>query len=194
MTLSSQAYGASNFALVGQWLQLTLVVVTVFAVPVMVLCWYSSDVLGAVFGLDPELHGLVRTFSRWTMLRVLPQLWTMSIRQFCMAQKLVKPLVVIAMSASLLNIGLNQLFIHGAFGVAGFGFKGSPMATASTNSFTLVVTATYVFWWRKETAKCWPGWSAANVFNLPRLAEFMRQSAPLTLATVLEDFSVQVRM
>ncbi|GBG24871.1 Protein DETOXIFICATION 19 [Hondaea fermentalgiana] len=188
--LCSQAFGAGQYSLLGRWLQLCLVLCTVLGIPVALLWWFASDILGAIFALDVEVKDLIAQFSRYSILRLYPQLFAGAIRQFCLSQGIILPLVVIAFVSIALNIVLNQVLIHGAWGWAGLGFVGSPIATASTNFFICGVSFFYVFYWRTDTARCWPGWSR-DVFYAPRVREFLRQGLPLTLATLLEDIQMQ---
>lgn len=188
--LCSQAFGAGKYTLVGRWLQLALVVCTVLGIPVAVLWWYAADILHGIFSLDLEVKRLVEEFSRYSILRLYPQLFAGAIRQFCLAQGVILPLVLIAVVSIVLNVGLNQFFIYGAGSWAGLGFIGSPIATASTNIFIFIVYFVYVFYWRSDMARCWPGWDKHSI-SLPRLKEFLKQGLPLTVATLLEDLQIQ---
>mmetsp|Transcript_21695 Transcript_21695/g.40556 ORF Transcript_21695/g.40556 Transcript_21695/m.40556 type:complete len:565 (+) Transcript_21695:49-1743(+) len=188
--VGSQAYGANKHRLVGEWLGTCMILLYIFVIPVAVFWYYTADILRIAFGLKPELYDLVKRFSRFSMLRMYPMLTTFAIRQFCLVLKIVTPLLFISFTGAILNVIFNQVFIYGAFGVPGLGFDGSPLATAVTNTVVMIFTVYYIFYYRKDTAKYWPGWSRKMV-EWSRIKEFLRQGIPLTLGTCLEEFQIQ---
>ncbi|KAF0775478.1 hypothetical protein AaE_000821, partial [Aphanomyces astaci] len=71
-TLCGQAYGARNFELVGTWLQMGLVVLSVASIPLVAAHFYAYLVLQYVVPDDPELLALAQTFANYTALSVWP--------------------------------------------------------------------------------------------------------------------------
>ena len=70
--LCSQAYGAKNYELVGEWAQLGLVVVVISCVPIGVF-WVFIDQVLAAFGTDPSIVQLAGQFSRISVIWLLPR-------------------------------------------------------------------------------------------------------------------------
>lgn len=183
--LCSQAYGSGNEKLMGRWLQLCIVVMFTVGIPTSVVYWYAGEILDKTIGLQAKLLPLVNEFSRWSILRLYPILISSALQQFCLSQKVIKPLVVISALSVVMNIVFNQLLI------GAFGFRGSPMATALTNVIISMLTIYYVFYWRKDiTKRTWSPWSL-DVFNKNRIKEYLRQAIPLTVAICMEVFQIQ---
>ena len=148
-----------------------------------------AEILDGTVGIDHKLTGLIRTFSRYSILRIYPQLITQALNKFCVSQQIVRPLVAISVFSVLSNVYLNHLFIY----TLGLGFKGSPLATSTSAFITSVLTIAYVFGYRKDvTKKAWPGLSCSSLVQKDRLKEVLKQGLPLTIATMLEDFQVQL--
>ena len=183
--LCSQAYGSGNEKLMGRWLQLCILVMFIVGIPTSVVYWYAGEILNSTIGLEEKLLPLVNEFSRWSILRLYPMLVSGALQQFCLSQKVIKPLVAISGLSVVMNIVFNQVLI------AMFGFRGSPMATALTNVIISILTVYYVFYWRKDIKKrTWTPWSM-EVLNKQRFKEYMRQAIPLTLAICMEAFQIQ---
>lgn len=139
--------------------------------------------------MDEKLVGLIQTFSRYSILRIYPQLITDSLNKFCVSQKIILPLVAISVFSVLSNVYLNHLYIY----TLGLGFRGSPLATSTSAFITSVLTAAYVFGYRQDVMrKAWPGLSCSSLVHVGRLKEVLKQGLPLTIATMLEDFQVQL--
>ena len=73
------------------------------------------------------------------------------------------PGVIVACSAAAINVGLNQVLIHGAGSWPGLHYIGSPIATSITNWFLFAALLMYTMGIRGYHKKTWPGWAPATV-------------------------------
>ncbi|KAF0695403.1 Aste57867_13752 [Aphanomyces stellatus] len=173
-TLSSEAHGAGDHALVGVWLQTALVYVGVCAVPLTL--WYCVAV-GHLIGLsmaDPDIVAYGRDFARVMSFGLVPQLIYTSLTWSFASQDVVDEATVCACIAMVLNICLNQLFIH----TFDFGFVGSPLATVVTQVLQLALFVGYTVWWKGYHRTFWHGWSPECI-RYARVKEFVALAAPM---------------
>eukprot|EP00045_Choanoeca_perplexa_P012931 m.143987 g.143987 ORF g.143987 m.143987 type:complete len:528 (+) comp16183_c0_seq1:201-1784(+) len=185
-TLGSQALGAGNPKLVGVWLQISLVVITVLALPTAIALLYAKEIIALVES-DAEVLDYVQRFARWSMLTVWPLAWYSAIRQYFQAQGIVLPATVVSLVSIPINLGYNQLLIHGIPKVwNGYGFIGGPMATAATVTTQLVMFCGYMFWYKQHHVPTWPGWSWSH-FTSKRIQAHLGVALPLGLALMFDE-------
>eukprot|EP00730_Choanoeca_flexa_P014464 TRINITY_DN6334_c0_g1_i1.p1 TRINITY_DN6334_c0_g1~~TRINITY_DN6334_c0_g1_i1.p1 ORF type:complete len:538 (+),score=75.22 TRINITY_DN6334_c0_g1_i1:160-1773(+) len=185
-TLGSQALGAGNPKLVGVWLQISFVVITILALPTMVALFYARPIVALVESDEEVLH-FVDLFAKWSILPVWPLAWYSCVRQYFQSQRIVLPATIVSLISLPINVGYNQLFIHGIPNVFnGFGFIGGPMATAATVTTQLVTYCVYMFWYRKLHVPTWPGLSWQH-FTWQRLQAHLGIALPLGIAIVCDE-------
>ena len=189
-TLCAQAVGASNFRLAGVWLQTTIVLSTLATIPLAVSWWFTGDLLRAI-GVDPRIADLGATFARYSIVSTWPILIYECLARYYQAQKLVMPALVINFIFVFINILLNYFWVIGVGGVGGYGYVGSPLATASCRWLLLIV-----FWvvmhYGLNAKQCWHGWTwecmASNRLKVMLLEQFL----PLTLGMAMEELQLEV--
>eukprot|EP00930_Biecheleria_cincta_P039179 TRINITY_DN26953_c0_g1_i1.p1 TRINITY_DN26953_c0_g1~~TRINITY_DN26953_c0_g1_i1.p1 ORF type:complete len:511 (-),score=63.96 TRINITY_DN26953_c0_g1_i1:335-1867(-) len=183
-TLCAQAWGAKNYALVGVWLQIAILVITVLTPVGVVALLFTGPVLSLV-GATPRVQELAGVFARISSLWVWPNMMYIAVRQYFQAQDIVRPQMVVNACFVVVNLLLNLLFIWGIPGVLnGLGFVGSPLATVVSRWLQLF-TFTFYVKWRGLHAKTWMGWKWAEVLNRARICEFMSQACPYMFINVL---------
>ena len=189
-TLCAQAVGAGNYRLVGVWLQTSLVLSTVATIPLAVSWWFTGDLLRAI-GVSAPIADLAATFARYSILSTWPILIYECLARYYQAQKLVMPALVINFAFVFVNVLLNYFFVLGVGGVGGYGYVGSPLATASCRWLLLIV-----FWLvmhyglgRKE---CWFGWTWECIARHRLKVLFVQQFLPLTLGMAMEELQLEV--
>ena len=157
-TLCSQAYGAKKYFLVSVWLQVRgtathnhrsagthntcapgvvvqigMLMLAAICVPIAVAFWFTGPILAAAGFTGMENH-LAAQFARWSIIGIVPEQLSYILKQYLQARQDVMPALVTSVVCAALNVGANQLLIHGAGSWGGLGFKGSPLATACTNA------------------------------------------------------------
>jgi len=176
LTLTLILHGG-NPRLAGIWFQTALFTICLGSLPVGLVWWYTGDILALSQSGSENVRDLATTFSRYSLLWLLPDAAFAAFYQFLNAQQLVRPTIGINVFFVLYNLGMNVLLVHGGFGFAGLGFVGSPLATASTKilrGFTVVWWVCYVKGLHKNT---WHEWTSASI-SKERLGTFLEQAIP----------------
>jgi len=119
-----------------------LIFTVVTCVPIAVGYWCTPSVLRAVGFANSELE-LATTFARWSILSILPMQCFHQLKVFLQAQQNVYPALFAALVGAVVNAAANQLLVKGVASWRGFGFTGSPIATATTHTCMCVVLAIY---------------------------------------------------
>ena len=189
-TLCAQALGANNHRLVGVWLQTTLVLSTAATVPLCVSWWYTGELLRLI-GVSAHIASLASTFARYSILSTWPILVYECLARFYQAQKLVVPALIINFAFVFINILLNWVFVLGAGGYGGYGFVGSPIATASCR-WMLLIVLWLVMHYGLQKKECWPGWTWECVAAARLKVVFIQQFLPLTLGMAMEELQLEV--
>eukprot|EP00051_Salpingoeca_urceolata_P017499 m.238809 g.238809 ORF g.238809 m.238809 type:complete len:562 (+) comp18971_c1_seq1:427-2112(+) len=186
-SLCSQAYGSENYFLLGSWLQISLVLCTVFAIPAMIPLFFTDKILSLVID-NPHVCHLAGIYASINAARLLPTLWYCALRQYFQVQGVVMPATIVSLLSVVVNIGLNQLLIHGipSTGWHGLGFVGSPLATLLSVLFQLGVFVMYAIVWKKLHLKTWAGWNKAS-FTGKRLKTFTAISLPIGMYMFLDE-------
>lgn len=190
--LCAQAYGAGNYRLVGLWLQQGLVASTIFSIPCALTWVYTENIL-IYAGVDNEVAHLAGVFSNYSILWLWPTVWYMCLKCYFESQKIVMPALWINGFFLIINLVLNIVFVYGIEGYwDGWGYKGSPLATAASRLGNLVVFYVYCVHYKKYHKKTWPGWTWA-AFKAKRVSEYMcKQVLPLSIGALLEEWQLEV--
>lgn len=104
--LCSTAYGAGNFRLMGQWLQIALLFASSVALLLMPLCFWGGDILGVVVGkehIQPSEVDDINLFLRISLLWVMPRCWNGCLDSYLSAQKVVFPQMFISLAGFFLQ-------------------------------------------------------------------------------------------
>ncbi len=184
--LCGQAVGAGNPKLIGAWLQVSLVVLVLIAVPVFVL-WAVTEPVLLALGTKPELATLAGHYALILAAAIPMRIINSQVNQVLQSQKIMLPPVAASVVAMLFNLLVGVPLVLGyPLGVQGVGFYGCPSVTVGAElimAFLLV----YVFVVRKKLyAAWWPGWSWAHVTK-KRVVIFLKLYVPAALS-LASDF------
>jgi len=185
-TLCGQAYGAQNYELVGIWLQISIIFLTIMSIPVIVFFFYIENLV-ALFIEDPEVVHLAGTFARYSALTVWPTCIYCAVRQYFQAQSVVYPATVTSVMSVGVNIIGNFILIYGIGSWKGLGFIGSPLATFFAAIFQNTAFWLYTCWWHELHKKTWKGWSL-ECLSAIRISRFCRLAFSLTLKIALDEW------
>jgi MATE family multidrug resistance protein len=185
-TLCGQAYGAKNYELVGIWLQLGLISLTIFSIPVMISYFYVDHILSFITS-DKEVLRLARIYAAWSSPTVLPQGIYCALRQYLQAQEIVNPATIV----SVLSVGVcfisNYILIYGIGPFDGLGFIGSPIAQVVASIFQPVALVAYACWYKGYHKKTWYGFTWACI-EPERIKRFVSLSLGMTLNFALDEW------
>ncbi|KAL4158927.1 hypothetical protein PRNP1_004701 [Phytophthora ramorum] len=190
-TLCGQAYGAKNYALVGVWLQLALIFITLLSIPVMISFFYVDIVLRLVTD-DVEVLLLADRYARYLAPTVLPQAIYCALRQYLQSQEIMEPPAVIGVASVGVSLVTNYVFIYGCGPFPALGFIGAPIAQSVSSIFQPVALVMYGFWYKGYHRKTWAGFDLAACMQWERVRTFVSLSVGMTINQALDEWVYNV--
>ncbi|KAJ0395030.1 hypothetical protein P43SY_003243 [Pythium insidiosum] len=151
--LCSQAFGAKNYHLLGQYAQLTAFMVTLVCVP-MALLWWNLGELLVLAGVQPHVATYARLYCRVSILGLWPRSMFQVLSIYYQAQQIVVPTTCINVLTVALNFVLTMGLTYGSFGLPSLGFVGCPIGTAIALGVRLVVYVYYMNVYKKLHRRC----------------------------------------
>ncbi|GMF65377.1 unnamed protein product [Phytophthora lilii] len=190
-TLCGQAYGAKNYALVGVWLQLALMFITLLSIPVMISFFYVDIVLRLVTD-DLEVLMLADRYARYLAPTVLPQAIYCALRQYLQSQEIMEPPAVIGVATVGVSVVTNYVFIYGCGLFPALGFIGAPIAQSVSSIFQPLALVVYGFWYKGYHRKTWAGFDLAECMQWERVRTFVSLSVGMTINQALDEWVYNV--
>ena len=163
-TLCSQAFGAGNNPLVGEWLQLWLVASSLLAVPAIVARWFTAEVLFSLFGLDSYVCDLAGQYSAVRQFAVPFDVLYLCCKAYLSAQGIVRPSMVIEM----VFVVVNGVLAYSLVFPWGFGFSGAAIASTVTTALRTCTFLLYAFAYKGYHLATWFGFERSAVFSVKR--------------------------
>lgn len=192
-TLASQARGAGNKKLVGDWWQTSLLIAVVGSIPVMAVFWNIHFLVGLTMH-DEETVDYAKRFSRVMMWTLLPQFLYVGSTSYFATIGVVMPATVCTVITVIANIFFNQCFIYG-FDSSKWKdpnnhgwFEGSPWATVTSSWLQLILFITYTVFIRGHHKEYWGGWNS-EAFGKQRIKQFLALGVPTGLSSVVDWMS-----
>ncbi|KAG6976943.1 hypothetical protein JG688_00000822 [Phytophthora aleatoria] len=183
--LCSQAFGAKNYHLLGEYALLTSLLLTVACVPLAVLWWNLGDIL-LVAGVTDRVAALAGVYCRLSLLWLWPRSMFQVLSCFYQAQHIVQPTAVFNVLAVALNSFLVVGLTHGRFGLPELGFVGCPLGTAMALFLRLVGYIAYMNFYRKFHRRC--AWRCDGSFlDANILRNLLSVGLPLAGGTLFEN-------
>ncbi|KAI9911684.1 hypothetical protein PsorP6_009816 [Peronosclerospora sorghi] len=187
VTLCGQAWGAKNGDLTGIWLQMGVLLVSIFSIPVMLWYWCIGYLLE--FSTDDQVVvQLGVRFARILSLSIWPSLVYACVRLYFQSMGIMTPVTIVG----ILSIGVacvaNYMLIFGAFGWDGLGFNGSPMATVIAAWFQPISLISYCFYYKKMHLQAWGGWNL-RAFTPDRFKIFVRIAGPVAANSMVTNLA-----
>jgi multidrug resistance protein, MATE family len=139
-TLVSQAYGAGDLddcrhsLINGIWLSILLMI------PVM-LGLEACVPLLARFGVDPDVMRDTRPYMHVLNFSSLPLLLYFAFRRYLQSVNIVRPIMVALVTANVVNLAGNLIFVFGRFGAPRLGATGAAWATLLSRAYLAIVLA-----------------------------------------------------
>ena len=137
-TLSSQARGAGNDKLVGEWLQTALMVALLGSLPVMAV-FYNVHRMVAITMSDPATVEYARQFSQIMAWSLPPQYLYVALTSWFACVGVVMPATFATCVTVAANALFNWIFIYGYGPFPALGFIGSPLATVASSYLQLLI-------------------------------------------------------
>ena len=127
----SQAFGAGEKRAIGRAMQRGIVLALLLSIPVALLILLARPALEA-FGQPAEIIPIAAGYCRVSIYGVPAFLIFVALRQSLQAQHVMRPLVITIVFANLVNLVLDWMLIHGAFGIEPRGAIGCSWATVGS--------------------------------------------------------------
>ncbi|GMH14778.1 hypothetical protein Nepgr_016619 [Nepenthes gracilis] len=167
--ISSQACGAKRWLLVGQTLQRTIVILSLFCVPISLL-WLNVKPILLFFGQDAGICSVAATYLAYCLPDLIFQCFINPLKIYLRTQNITLPLMVAAAVALLLHGPINYLLVYHF----GLGVRGVAAAAAFTDFNILLsmliylrVTGIHKQSWRGWSLECFKEWSAILRLAIP---------------------------
>ncbi|KAL4108775.1 hypothetical protein PRIC1_000484 [Phytophthora ramorum] len=189
-SLCSQAFGAKNFHLVGEYTLLTCLLVTVACAP-MALLWWNLDSLLLTAGVTEHVASLAGQYGRLSLLWLWPRSMFQVLASFYQAQNIVLPTAVFDVLMVVLNCFFAIGFTYGRFGLPEIGFIGCPLGTAVAVVLRLVSYVWYMNVYRKYHRQCSWRWDS-NFLDKQIVWNLLSVGMPLAAGELLENAQLTV--
>lgn len=188
-TLCSQARGAGEDKVVGLWLQTSLFIAAIGALPVMAVFWNIHYMVALTMD-DEDTVNFAKDFSRMMMFSIPPQFAYVALTSFFSTIDVVMPATFCTCITVMANVVFNYIFIYGYESngntiFPALGFVGSPLATVTSSFLQLAMFVTYCVFIKGYHKKYWPGWTKEAIGG-PRLRTFMALGLPIGLSSVVD--------
>jgi MATE family multidrug resistance protein len=172
-TLCSQAWGAGNYPLVGEWLHLWLVASSLLAIPAMIARWYTETVLFSFFGLSDTVSALAGSYAHIRQFSVPFDVVYLCAKAYLCSQGIVSP----AMNIELFFVLVNGIMAYTFVFPLALGLEGAAIASSLTTALRACTFFLYAFVFKKFQKSTWFGfdWSTA-VFNWDRWKTYFAMS------------------
>lgn len=189
--LCSQAFGAKNFHLIGQYGQLTATMLTIVCVP-MALLWWNLGELLLLVGVKEQVAAYARVYCRLWILGMWPRSMFQVLSIFYQSQQIVLPTTAINGVTVVLNFFLASGLTHGSFGLPKLGFIGCPLGTTIAMWVRLVGYYYYMHVHRKFDRKTHAQWTWQRRFlKMSNLKTLMAIGFPLAAGNLFENAQLQ---
>ncbi len=185
----SQAFGAKDERGMSLALQRGLALALALSIPVGVV-WLLAERGLLLFGMPP---GTAKVASQYVLYQ-LPSLpfflMFVALRQYLQGRGILRPTLVIATLANLLNALLNWIFIYGHLGAPRMGALGSALATSIVQIVFPLATGLWI--WKGGLYRgAWRGWDRAALAPKECLA-VLRMGGPIACALAFELWAVHL--
>ena len=144
-TLIAQSFGAGQRDECHRWFVHGLVMSVILTIPLTFVAWVAIARLD-LWGFDLTVLNLTEPYLRIVTWSVLPLLLYTAFRRYLQAMGVVKPTMVILLTANLVNVLANWMLIHGNLGAPALGVDGAGWATFISRSYLALGLLSVVVW------------------------------------------------
>ncbi len=144
-TLIAQSFGAGQRDECHRWFVHGLVMSVILTIPLTFVAWVAIARLD-LWGFDLTVLNLTEPYLRIVTWSVWPLLLYTAFRRYLQAMGVVKPTMVILLTANLVNVLANWMLIHGNLGAPALGVDGAGWATFISRSYLALGLLSVVVW------------------------------------------------
>ena len=192
-TLVSRSWGARDFDDCHRSLAQAMYIALAFT-PVLMLFIVFARPLFTGRGVDPVVGSLTRAYAGILNWGTLPLLVYGGFRRYLQGVARVRPVTFALISANLVNLAGNWIFIYGKLGMPAMGVRGSAISTVFARIYMAAVLV--YFAWQHESRRGhplfahWPGpnWTRIRALldlGIPAASQVVLEVAAFGAATIL---------
>mmetsp|Transcript_8154 Transcript_8154/g.12506 ORF Transcript_8154/g.12506 Transcript_8154/m.12506 type:complete len:513 (+) Transcript_8154:58-1596(+) len=173
-TLCSQAYGAKKYLSMGIYLQSGIISLSIAYIFIVVITLCTEEILIAL-GQPAQVSNLAEEFTLWSLLGI-PFLFLYELlRRILHAHNIAAPMLIIAVVANIINIGLGYLLVYHT----NLGWIGASIARSVCNVSLGIILIIYViisgfkdlFWDGWHLRDAWSGLKTYLSLGIPGLLQ-----------------------
>jgi len=135
--------GANRFSECGTYFRQSLIVNITLGFILMCITFFCSGLFKHM-NQPPDVAELASSYTKIIALSILPAMLFHTYKQFIEGFSIMKPAMIIAISANIINTFANWIFIYGNFGMPALGLEGAGWATFSSRVFMVIAIILYV--------------------------------------------------
>lgn len=182
-SLCSQAFGAREFHLVGQYVQMSIVAITILCLPVGCI-WASIGWVLKFTHAEEEVVRYASSYGRLALFSLWPRLIYMLLSTYFSSQQIVLPTAVFAIVSLMCHIVLSTILVHGIGSWSGIGFIGCPISISAVTGIRLLLYWCYMFVYKKLHIRTWPShW----VNSRKCFKDLLRVGGPILIGKIVEE-------
>ncbi|HEV3036232.1 MAG TPA: MATE family efflux transporter [Candidatus Angelobacter sp.] len=182
-TMVSQAFGAGRIEECHRNLFHAIYLTLALSPPMIILILVSLPLLHRM-GMDPLVVQATIPFVKALTWSTLPLALYFALRRYLQAMGIVKPVVFTLVSANVVNLLGNWVFVYGHLGFRSFGVTGSGWSTFVSRIYMVVLLAgAVVYYDHKRSSGLW---RASRRIEIARLRELLRLGLPAAVQFLLE--------
>ena len=148
-TLVPQAFGANKLEECHRWLFHALGMALTLGVALMLPLFLAVDFLPQA-ALDPDVAVHAASYTKALLWSTVPLLVFMAFRHYLQGMNHVRPVMAVMLSANLVNVFANWIFIFGNLGAPAFGTSGAGWASCASRVYMCLAVLAYIVWQAKR--------------------------------------------
>jgi multidrug resistance protein, MATE family len=182
-TMVSRAWGARDLDQCHRWLAQAMYIALAFTPPLMLFI-VAARLLFTAHGVDPLVGTYTRSYVGILNWSAFPLLVYGGFRRYLQGVGMVRPVTFALVSANLVNLAGNWIFIYGKLGMPAMGVKGSALSTVVSRVYMAAVLV-YVAW-RHERGRGHPLFAHWPAPDWERIRALLRLGVPAACQIIVE--------
>jgi multidrug resistance protein, MATE family len=182
-TMVSRSWGAGDFDECHRWLAQAMYIALAFT-PLLMLFIVVARLLFTARGVDPLVGAYTRSYVSILNWGTFPLLVYGGFRRYLQGVGLVRPVTFALISANLVNLAGNWIFIYGKLGMPALGVRGSALSTVVSRIYMAAVLV-YVAW-RHERGRGHPLFAHWPAPDWKRIRVLLNLGVPAAFQVILE--------
>jgi multidrug resistance protein, MATE family len=181
--LVGEAYGANKNKMVECIVRQGLWLAIIFGIPISLIVFYGKSLL-LLFGQDANTVAITEEYLQAIAWGFLPAVAFAVLRNFVAGVSQTRPIMVIVICGTFLNIAANYVLMFGKLGLPALGLAG--IGWGSTLSFWSMLIALIIYISGEITLQKYNVFRNFNQFNKQVLGEILHIGLPIGILTAVE--------